>query len=255
MRKHIAAMVVMGLWTTRPSPAQSPARLEFEVASVKQGRAGARGNSTEIAPGGERFTATNASLKLLIMTAYGVTDRQVSGGPNWVNTEYYDIDAKTDRPASRERICLMLQTLLTDRFQLKLHRETKELPMYVLTVEKAASRLRENKSGDKPQVRTGDSGQVVFQSFPMAQLAWFLSVRLRRDVMDKTELKGGYDFELAYTPDTPSFGDGAVNVPPADPNRPGILDAVRDQFGLTLQPQKAPVEIFVIDHAEKPLEN
>ncbi len=98
---------------------QQTPRAEFEVAVIKPARAGAQGNFFEIAPGGERFTATNAPLRVLIMMAYGVADWQVSGGPSWMNSEYFDIEAKPERPASREQIFQMLQSLLADRFQLK----------------------------------------------------------------------------------------------------------------------------------------
>jgi hypothetical protein len=93
-----------------PAAASQPA---FEVASIKSSTDRQHGNVTEIAPGGERFTATNASLKLLLMTAYGVNDRQISGGPSWLNSEFYDIQAKAERPSSPEQVRLMLQWLRT----------------------------------------------------------------------------------------------------------------------------------------------
>ena len=153
---------------------QQTPRVEFEVAVIKPARAGAQGNFFEIARGGERFTATNAPLRVLIMMAYGVADWQVSGGPGWMNSEYFDIEAKPERPASREQIFQMLQSLLSDRFQLKLHKETREVPVYVLAASGKAYGLHENPSGDSPRVEKGEKGQVVFHSFPMAQLARYL---------------------------------------------------------------------------------
>jgi bla regulator protein BlaR1 len=254
----IVGPVILGL-ATRPTYAQSgpdtPGRLAFEVASIKPSKNTANGNVTEIAPGGQRFTATDAPLKLLIMTAYDVNVRQISGGPGWLNSEFYDVEAKAERPASRRQIHLMLQSLLADRFNLMLHRETKELPMYLLTAETHQSKVRENRSGGEPHVRRGSSGQTVFENVPISQLVWFLSLRLRRDVLDKTGLKGNYDFELAWTPDVPSRGDGAESAPPPDPNGPSIFTALREQLGLKLTATKGPVEILVIDHAEKPAAN
>jgi uncharacterized protein (TIGR03435 family) len=259
MSKHARVIVLfeclLGIPGMRAVAAQSSLpRAEFEVAVVKPARAGASSNFTEIAPGGERFTATNTTLKLLIMTAYGVTDRQVSGGPNWVNSEYYDIDAKAQHPAGHEQILQMLQALLSDRFRLKLHKETKEIPVYVLAGDAKGYGLRESKSGDRPRVSVGDNGRFVFQSFSMAQLASYVSVRLHRDVVDQTGLRGTYDFELAFTPDTPSF-DNIADAVSRDDSRPRLEDAVRDQLGLRLESQKASSEILVIDVAEKPLGN
>ncbi len=136
MTKLIAAIAffecLLRIPATRPVEAQTLPQAEFEVAAIKPAAAGVRASFTEIAPGGERFTATHTTLKLLIMTAYGVTDRQVSGGPSWVNSEYYDVEAKAPHRSEREQILQMLQTLLADRFQRKLHKETKEVPIYVL---------------------------------------------------------------------------------------------------------------------------
>jgi uncharacterized protein (TIGR03435 family) len=147
----------------------------------------------------------------------------------------------------------MLQDLLSDRFRLKVHKESREVPVYVLTVENPKSGLHENKTGDKPAVEAGDGGQVVFRSVPMTQLLWYLSVRLRRDVIDKTRLNGSYDFELTYTPDTPSFGSEAPSATTAD--RPPLQEAMRDQLGLRLQSQKGLSDVFVIESAEKPVGN
>ncbi len=263
MSKHIVAILLfdslLGISGTRVAVAQALPRPEFEVAAIKPANAGVSASFTEIAPGGERFTATHTTLKLLIMTAWGVTDRQVSGGPNWVNSEYYDIEAKTPHPAGRESILQMLQALLADRFQLKLHKEVRQVPIYVLAADGKGYGLRENKSGDPPRVRIGESGQYIFQSFPIAQLAWYLSLRLRRDVVDKTALKGTYDFELAWKPDTPSFDNVAAGGPPDDSAdgslQPSLQEAVRDQLGLKLQSQKGSSEILVIDVAEKPSAN
>ena len=219
---------------------QQTPRVAFEVAVIKPARAGAQGNFFEIAPGGEKFTATNAPLRPLIMMAYGVADWQVSGGPGWMNSEDFDIEAKPERPASREQIFQMLRSLLSDRFQLKLHKETREVPVYILAAAGKTYGLHENRSGDNPRVDRGEKGQVVFNSFPMTQLARYLSLRLRHDVIDKTTLAGNYDFELLFT-ETPSPGD--------------ITDAVQDQLGLRLQQQKAPSEALIIDAAAQPSEN
>ncbi len=234
---------------------QPPSRLEFEVAVIKPARAGAQGNFFEIPPGGERFTATNAPLRVLIMMAYGVADWQVSGGPGWMNSKYFDIEAKPEHPTSREQIFQMLRSLLSDRFQVKLHRETREVPRYVLTESGKTDGLHENRSGDGPRVERGEKGQIVFHSFPMAQLARYLSLRLRSDVADKTMLAGRYDFELLFTTDTPSPGDTTTTGPPGDSGRPSLVDAMQDQLGLRLQLQKGVSETLIVDEALLPSEN
>ncbi|HTA41967.1 MAG TPA: TIGR03435 family protein [Bryobacteraceae bacterium] len=232
-----------------PAAASQPA---FEVASIKSSTDRQHGNVTEIAPGGERFTATNASLKLLLMTAYGVNDRQISGGPSWLNSEFYDIQAKAERPSSPEQVHLMLQTLLQERFKLRLHKTTEQQAMYVLTAEDYQSKIHENRSGVKPHIGRGSSGQTVFENVPMSQLTYFLQLRLRREVLDRTGLKGNFDFELAWTPDLPSHGDGPESTTPADPEGPSIATALREQLGLKFTATKGPVEVLAIDAAEKP---
>jgi bla regulator protein BlaR1 len=210
----ILAPIVLGL-VTRQTSARSkldtPKPLAFEVASIKAAKNTIGPNTNDISPGGQRFSATNSSLKLFIMLAYDVSDRRVSGGPGWVNTDSYDIEAKAEHPASRQQIHLMLQSLLAERFNLRLHRETKELPMYVLTAENYRTHLRENTSGGEFRVSRGSSGQLVFENAPMSQLTWFLSARLRSDVEDKTGLTGKYDFEIAPMPTGPETADHNPN--------------------------------------------
>jgi uncharacterized protein (TIGR03435 family) len=216
-------------------------RVEFEVAAIKPAKTSAQGSFFEIPPGGERFTATNAPLRVLIMMAYGLADWQLSGGPRWMNSEYFDIEAKPEHPVSREQIFQMLRNLLSDRFQLKLHKETREVPVYILTAAGKAYGLRENRSGDSVRVEKGENGQVVFHSFTMAQLAHYLSLRMRSEVTDKTMLAGNYDFELLLTPEMPSPSD--------------MTDAIQDQLGLRLQLQKASSDALIIDSAVQPSEN
>jgi uncharacterized protein (TIGR03435 family) len=255
----VAIFLVVWLIGTFRGPSvlaqQQTPRVEFEVAVIKPAKAGARGSFFEIAPGGERFTATNAPLRVLIMMAYGVADWQVYDGPRWMNSAGFDIEAIPERPASREQIFQMLQSLLSDRFQLKLHKETREVPVYILAEAGKTYGLHENRSGNSPRVETGEKGQVVFHSFSMAQLARYLSLRLRRDVIDKTMLAGSYDFELLFTSETPSPSDITTTEPAGDSSRPSLPDAVQDQLGLRLQLQKASSDILIIDAALQPSEN
>jgi len=239
--------------------ADTPKPLAFEVASIKPSRNPVGPNTFDIPPGDQRFSATNSSLKLLIMIAYDVSDRQVSGGPGWVNSDGWDIEAKAEHPASRQQIQEMLQSLLAERFNLAFRRETKEVPVYVLTAENYRGQLRENTSGGELRVSRGSKGQMVFENAPISQVTWFLSVRLRSDVEDKTGLTGKYDFEIAPMPTGPENADrdpnSSVFMPPGSDGPAVFATLVNEQLGLKLTATKGPVELLVIDHAEKPSAN
>jgi uncharacterized protein (TIGR03435 family) len=234
----------------------------FEVASVKPSAPGTRGRSILRSPGG-RFTATNAPLRDLVQNAYGVQDFQISGRPTWFNTERYDIVAKAEGDVSVAQSRLMLQTLLADRFNLALHRETKELPVYVLVVAKNGPKFSQSKPGESESdtgFRTSAAnGPVTARKVLISEFAKVLSGELGRAVLDRTGLTGYFDFTFQWAPDSnrtpPGDGDGgrAVDtVPPPDTTGPSLFTAIQEQLGLKLEPSKGPVEILAIDHAEKP---
>jgi uncharacterized protein (TIGR03435 family) len=261
-----AALIAIGLlsapFSHAQAPAATPAALKFEVASLKPSQPGGRGGIRP-APGGERYLATNVPLKLLITVAYRVKPDQVLGGPDWINTDTYDMNAKAERPSTAEELHLMLQDLLADRFKLKFHKETKELPIYVLTVDKSGSKLKPHEAssaGDPWIDQTVEqllhvtwNGRFV----PMDYLAWRLGQILDRPVVDQTRLKGGYDFEMKFTREPPpGMPEGAlINGVAVDTSGARIFEALQKQLGLKLEAQKGPVDILVIDHAEKPIEN
>ena len=191
------------------------------------------------------------------MMAYDITDRQISGGPNWLDSDTYDIYAKAERPTSREQIYLMLQTLLADRFKLSLHRETRELPVYALVVEKGGPKLKlhENADSVQPSIKAGAKSGLVFQNVPLSRLAWFLSTQVDRTVLDQTGIKGSYDFDLEWTPD-PSAKDHTLdNSSGPEPFSTSIFSAVREQLGLKFESQRGPVLFLSVEHVEKPSGN
>jgi uncharacterized protein (TIGR03435 family) len=272
-----AALVLIGR-----ANAQTPAaRPEFEVASVKPNTSGSNMISVR-PPVGGRFTATNARLKMLIGLAYNVKTAQISGGPQWLGSDGYDIAAKAADPNTNlDQLRPMLQTLLENRFQLKVHRETKEMPIYVLMLAKNASKLPEAKDGGCVKMEPGSPppppptpGQLPpilcggFLRAPnllqagkvdMKQLANVLADVLGRPVVDKTGFTGTFDVKLEFTPEGTTFGDfgpppGGL-TPGFDTSGPSIFTALQDQLGLKLESQKGPGEILVIDHAEKASEN
>jgi uncharacterized protein (TIGR03435 family) len=238
-------------------------------------------------PVGGRFTATNAKLKMLIGIAYNVKTFEISGGPGWIDSDGYDITAKAvDTNTNLDQLRPMLQTLLEDRFKLKVHRETKEMPVYALTFAKNGSKLPEAKDGgcvkfgpDSPPPPLPAPGQLPpilcggFLRGPnllqagkvdIKQLVNVLSDVLGRPVIDKTGYTGTFDVKLEFSPEGTSFGGGPVGggglaliggPPPGDDSKPSIFTALQDQLGLKLESQKGPGEILVIDHAEKDSEN
>lgn len=223
------------------APAQQP--LAFEVATIKplQGFVNARANFS-----GPRVTLSGYALEGLLMDAYGVESWQLVGGPVWRDTDPFEIVAKApgDAAPTPEQRRQLLQSLLEDRFKLKVHRETREAPVYALTVAKNGPKLTRSTATDS--LYSAGGREMKFQKRTMDFLAKQLSAsaRLGRPVLDKTALTGEWDFTLNFMPN-----------PPPDSNVPDVFTALQEQLGLRLESQKAPVEHLIIDHAEKPSPN
>jgi len=286
----VSILIVFGAVYTRPSRAssqQSPdaaASYEYDVASIKPNKSGTNMIRFMFIPGG--FSGTNVTLAMLIRSAYDIQENQISGGPSWVKSDHYDIDAKMDSPTAdalhklsedKRRLATqhMLQALLADRFKLAVHHDSKELSIYALVVAKNGPRLQQAKPGDTypngikgpdgiaraGMMRMG-RGQLTSQGLPLTELARLLTAQLDRTVVDKTGLPGNYDFTLQWTPDEsqgamfrgPDAGPPG-SAPSAESSGPSLFTALQEQLGLKLESQKGPVEIYVIDHAEKPSEN
>ena len=243
--------------------AQQTPRPEFEVASVKPADANDQRFFVGSQPGG-KFNA-NANLKLLIGVAYDVRNHQISGGPNWIDSAKFEIEARAESsaalppgPAGGAQMRLMLQSLLAGRFKLTLHRETRQEQVYELVVAKGGSKLKEaaDTGKDGPQGMRMGRGQLTGTAAPIGILVNVLSQQLGRSVIDKTGLNGKYNFSLTYTPEPGQGGPfgppGPDAPPPPDPNGPSIFTAIQEQLGLRLESTKGPVDMLVIDHAEKP---
>jgi uncharacterized protein (TIGR03435 family) len=255
--------LVNGPLVRAQTPSAETKSLKFEVASIKPSHSVGGASGIRPAPGGERYLASNITLKLLITVAYRIRVDQVAGGPAWIDNDFYDMNAKAERPSSVEELHAMLQDLLADRFKLRFHRESRELPVYALTVDKDGPKLKAHDSlsaGDPWIDPAGDHfpHTIWHAKFaPMDFFAWRLSLMLDRPVVDQTKLQGGYDFDLSFTADLPpGMPAGALlNGEPIDTSGPTIFEAVQKQLGLRLERQKGPVEVLVIDQAEKPMEN
>ncbi len=236
--------------------ANAPAK-EFEVASIKPSAPGGGGVRMQISPGG-RLNASGVTTKMLIAQAYNVKDFQISGGSSWINSERYDLVAKADGEVAMGQLRPLIQKLLADRFQLVIHRDTKELPVYALVVGKSGPKFKESASNSPgPQIRMG-RGVIDGQSMGMDMLAGQLARSLGRDVVDRTGLTGKYEIKLEFTPEEGAGrgpGDGPEAAPPPDAAGPSLFTALQEHLGLKLESSKGPVEIIVIDRVEKPTEN
>jgi uncharacterized protein (TIGR03435 family) len=234
----------------------------FEVASIKASNPSAlrpgRMGSVRVVTTPGRLTARNAYLRELIKDAYGLEDYQISGGPGWIGSSKFDVEGKSTDGASRERLLLMLQALLADRFKLAFHRETKELPIYALIVAKNGPKfqsLAASQASCWPGCANSPSKTNVMRQRDLPSLATFLTrFGSDRPVIDKTGLAGRFALELDMSPILDP-ADGEQRPPTKEAMFESAVDAVQNKLGLKLVPTKAPIETFVIDNAQKPSEN
>jgi uncharacterized protein (TIGR03435 family) len=236
----------------------------FEVASVKPSTS--TGGRVTITSDPGRISYTNIMLKRILLRAHDVNDYQISG-PDWLDTLRFDITAKVPEGATTEDIQEMLRDLLATRFKMKIHRESKELPIYALLSAKNGPKIKPTSTGnpDDEQVagmkadegkdgfpvlslkapglvietRNG-RGRITAKDEPIAKLADLLSGQVGRPVIDRTDLAGNYSFVVYFTPESSDAG-----------SEPFIFAALQEQLGLRLEARKGPVEMLVIDHAER----
>jgi len=285
----LALPVILGILNAPAIRAQSSAgTIKFEVASIKpdleQGLMAVR-------PLPGRLVA-DASVRLLIQNAFGVPPFQIEGGPAWIDTERYAVDAKAGNNASRAQTFLMLQSLLEERFQLKTHRETRELPVYSLVAARSglklmppqeggcvnlvadappdwaegsmAGRMPPPQRGQPPSPRCGSVNVVLASSgarmqggqIPMPEFVRVLSTVLGRPVVDKSGFANPFDLRLDFFPDetTPALPAPPPGAAPLD-SSPSILTAIQQQLGLRLESAKGSVEVIIVDHVERPSAN
>jgi uncharacterized protein (TIGR03435 family) len=201
-----------------------------------------------------RLTCTNVSLKRYLMAAWGLKDYQVST-PAWMNDERYDLTATMPAGTPPHEVLLMLQALLVDRFKLATHRESRELAVYALVVDKGGVKLKPAE-GFGSSVSSSPKGRSMRANVTMKSFAGTLSSLMDRPVVDMTGLTGGFHIELEWAPDEirPNPGGNEAGTGDGAPG-PSIYTALRE-VGLKLETRKAPVEVLVADRAEKvPVEN
>lgn len=241
MRHALAATaLVAALWCAALGQA------EFEVVSIKPAPPDATGRSLNREPGA-RLKSSNATVKMLILLAYQVMPYQLSGGPGWISSDGFDIEAKAvDGEASPARFRQMIQRLLADRFQLQVHTAMKDQPIYELVVAKNGPKLTAAGEGSETSMRIEGRGRMAGVRATMPMFAATLTKVLQRKVVDRTGLSGAYTFQLRFAPDE------AASQPDSDPS---LFTAVREQLGLALKGATGPVDVLVIDSAQKPSAN
>ena len=224
----------------------------FAAASIRPSAAQVQfehDGNTQTTPGNLRMR--DVTVATCIKWAYTVQDSQISG-PDWLQSEHFDIIAKADEPVGDEQMKLMMRALLADRFKLVFHRQNKELRSYLMTVAKSGAKLHES-APDTPPSRQNSAIATVARGITMKEFGDFMAGPLQAPVVDKTGLKGRYDFELNFTAYLPA-GEHVMKVD--FDNTTGILiAAMHGELGLDLESKKENVEVFVIDHVERPSAN
>jgi uncharacterized protein (TIGR03435 family) len=240
--------------STQPRPAPA-----FDVAVIRPMNYddGARTHIYN-SPRNSSFKAVNVNLKALLEVAYDIPDTRMFGGPDWTTTAKFDLEAKSSTKLDEQLAALsseqgkqakrlMLRALLSDRFKLATHPETREMPIYALVVGKGGAKL--GKSSATGTTASGAGNRITVHATAddsLAVLAYELSWRLGRPVIDRTGLEGRYELTLKWADDDSASGG---------PDGPSLFTAIQEQLGLKLESTKGPVPVLVIDHAEKPSEN
>ena len=247
-----------------PPPRQMPrdAKPVFEISTVKPTKPDV-GFSIRVAPSG-MFTTTGTPLSDLIIFAYGIQRRQISGAPAWAESDRFDITGKpnVEGMPNDPQLRAMLQGLLAERFQLAFHREKREMQVYAISVAKAGLKIAENtlpNAGNLPGFGLG-FGRLTIQNATIQEVAGVMQAQiLDQPVVDQTGLgEKRYNFTLLWTPDANQYAGRGFNALPPESDKeppPDLFTAVQQQLGLKLESTKAPVDVLVLDKVEKPSDN
>jgi uncharacterized protein (TIGR03435 family) len=261
-------VAVMLLVSAAQGRTQSPAQdLSFEVAAIRRSTSESTGGSIGTRPGG-RFVATNSTTRTLVAVAWGLPSNRVIGGPSWIATDRYVIEAISKENPTREENQQMLQRLLRERFGLVARVEKRDLPVYLLTQARPAGQLgpglrRSSIDCNDPQARkkaaaagpqgriacglTDGPGTFTGGGIAISVLEIILTSASGRPVLDRTGLEGGFDVDLKWTPTLAGDAAAADSV--------SIFTAVQEQLGLRLDQGTAPLDVIVIERIERPSEN
>jgi uncharacterized protein (TIGR03435 family) len=254
-------------WTIPPPtpklpPMDANANPSFEVATIKPSKPDDPRKAFIVQ--GRRFQIINQPLTAILSFSYDVQAKQLIGLPPWADTDKYDIDATPDgegAPSSKQWK-IMIQKLVAERFKLTFHHEKKELSVYVLSVAKTGPKLTKSEgdpNGLPGLFFRGKLGDLAVRNANMADFTGLMQEAvLDRPVLDQTGITGRYDFTLLWTPDDSQFAGMGVKIPPPTDTAnapPNLYTAIQEQIGLKLEATKAPADVMVVDHVEKPSEN
>jgi uncharacterized protein (TIGR03435 family) len=279
MRACVVAFILIACstsaWSQAPQSATQPDPA-FDVTSVKPNNSGSSNSSSRTLPGGG-FAATNLTVRQLIISAYRLRPFQVTGGPDWIDSARFDIAAKAAPEQATTPVSSMLRSLLADRFKLRVHTETKEQPIYALVVARADGRLGPKLTAFTGQCTNGPATSGARESAPAPSPSQAVSCGMNtsvnntagtlkgtgqtldrlatalagfaadRMVVERTGLKGLYDIDLQWTPDTLRTGGTATTS-----DYPSLFTALQEQLGLKLESSRGPVEYVVVDSVERP---
>jgi uncharacterized protein (TIGR03435 family) len=249
----IAQQNSTGQQSTAPmAPMRADAHPSFEVATINPADPN-RTNGGGFTVGGHRIIIEGQTVNDLISFAYAVHRKQIVDGPAWLGTDKFDIEGQADQPgvANLQQIQEMLQKLLRDRFDLKLHRDKRDLSIYAIKLAKGGPKLTRSTATSSLPSQSGhghgDQQQRKFANNTMSDFALGMQAYMDRPVVDETNLPGRYDFTLKWTP---------MNSPANEPDAaPGIFTAVQEELGLKLEATKGPTDVLVIDHVARPSAN
>jgi uncharacterized protein (TIGR03435 family) len=275
----LAFVVAGGAWddlhamTGQAASAQKPV---FSSVSVKLYDLKGNPPRVMIHDSSDGFSASGVTLRILLRQAYGVEDNQIAGGPAWMDSAQFEVDAKIDDATAQaiggmtpqeagEAHQHMMQAMLESQFHLTVHHERRDLPLYALVVGDGGAKLHEATPGDTypngfrgPDGGSGAGmirmgvGELVCQAVPVENLTRILTEQIGRHVIDKTGLAGKYDFSLKWLPDVAApNADGALRAP--ETAVPSLQAALQQQLGLKLESATGPVDVLVVDQAEKPV--
>jgi uncharacterized protein (TIGR03435 family) len=260
-----------------PVAPQSLDGVKFDVVSVRR-NPGTGGMQARTVPGS--FSVVGIPLRFVIRQAYQVQDFQIAGGPDWMNSDLFDIDARFDvavGPVGPQALAARLRNMLVERFKFAAHIETREMPIFALVraredrlgaqikpsaVDCSTMSAPGRQAGPGPDGRPicggrGGPGQILAGGLTMAQLAAQLSQYTGRLIVDRTGLTGSYAFDLSWSPALDQMPSGLPRggAPPFDADAPTLFTALEEQLGLKLDSGRGPVDVVVVDRVEHPAEN